>query len=1092
MRGVSGVRRAQRAQGAPGLDALLCREVAALAASARADPRLLARPVRIVVPSNSLRLHVASLLVRQLGGGLLGVVVQTLDTLARSIAEPGAEGPPLQAAYPLLVRRHARAEPALAQHLDPLVDGYGAVVASIDDLLDAGFEAAHGEALEACLGACGVSGAEADRAFALLRVAARTARALDAGAIDHGSRALVRARLRLEAEPDRALPARAVFVHGFADATGVQADLIETLVRLRDARVLLAPAAPLAPGDPEGLYGARFRERVAAACGGIEARDLPAPAAARFTWIEAPGPHAEVRAVALRLRRLLDGGACPERIGIVARELAPFALPLRLHLARLGVPWSGIAATGPVGSAGRRLAALLALIERGARASAELWLDAVSRFAPAPPARGEPWSPTRVERADLREALHKLGAAQLADVAALDLPGRDVSLRARRGFEPAAAGEPLRAVRRTLSASALARACRAAASLRDRWQGWPQVAPLAAHLARLRDLVDTDLGWRTDCPGRDDLERVLLAEDAPLPLALEMDREEFLLLVRRALEDCGRAPLGGQGGGVQVLSVMEARARSFDALFVIGMNRGVFPRSIVEDPLLADDVRRALRDVLPELPVKRDAVDEERELFAQLAASSGEVTFSWHAADEDGRACAPSPLVERLLGAGNLGAVELAPPVVSPWSCGAVDDALRPAQEHALRIGPSGAVQAFEAALSLAFEALPAPALDRASAEALARGRCAVLRELDAPAAQRAAPGPYLGLVGALRGPTDPRRAALFVTTLERTARCPWQAFVMRLLRVEPSPDALGALPSGADPLAVGNVVHAVLETIAAGTARAERAADAALEARPIQPARWPSHAELERILADCAAREVRERGIALAGYARALALRARAYLEVARACDWQSAADGVPVVGAEVVESVTVADGSGSARTLCFKADRVDRVGSALRFTDYKTGRPLVEQVRAAARAAALHRQVARGEALQAVAYALRGGAAAQGRYVFLRPELRAEVRVLEVTSDPEWQAPFARAVGTLLEAWDRGSFVPRLALPGERGEEPQACRSCEVREACLRGDSGARARLLAWLERVASEPDRAPIERSALAIWNLARAES
>ena len=44
-----------------------------------------------------------------------------------------------------------------------------------------------------------------------------------------------------------------------------------------------------------------------------------------------------------------------------------------------------------------------------------------------------------------------------------------------------------------------------------------------------------------------------------------------------------------------MLGVMEARGRTFQNLYVLGMNRGVFPRSIVEDPLFSDSLRARLR-----------------------------------------------------------------------------------------------------------------------------------------------------------------------------------------------------------------------------------------------------------------------------------------------------------------------------------------------------------------------------------------------------------------------------------------------------------------------------------------------------------------
>jgi hypothetical protein len=112
-------------------------------------------------------------------------------------------------------------------------------------------------------------------------------------------------------------------------------------------------------------------------------------------------------------------------------------------------------------------------------------------------------------------------------------------------------------------------------------------------------------------------------------------REDWTRVLRRALAEASTDPLGGSGGGVQVLTVMEARSRSFAALRVIGLNRGVFPRRISEDPLLPDALRRALRDVLPDLPIKSEGHEEERFLFAQLVAAAPEVPPLVRAARRD-------------------------------------------------------------------------------------------------------------------------------------------------------------------------------------------------------------------------------------------------------------------------------------------------------------------------------------------------------------------------------------------------------------------------------------------------------------------------
>ena len=71
--------------------------------------------------------------------------------------------------------------------------------------------------------------------------------------------------------------------------------------------------------------------------------------------------------------------------------------------------------------------------------------------------------------------------------------------------------------------------------------------------------------------------------------------------------------LGGEGAGVQILDATEARGRTFDHLFLIGLNGGVFPRTLREDPVLGDPLRRVLArsgtSVLPDLPVKREGSD---------------------------------------------------------------------------------------------------------------------------------------------------------------------------------------------------------------------------------------------------------------------------------------------------------------------------------------------------------------------------------------------------------------------------------------------------------------------------------------------------
>ncbi|HEY8021533.1 MAG TPA: hypothetical protein VIH93_10550, partial [Thermoanaerobaculia bacterium] len=326
------------ARGPRAAEALLLGGIEALLDEAARDPALLALPVRIVVPSRSLREHVAAALAARRGRGAAGVVVQTLHGLACEVlARSGEAAPRGRHLFDLLAQRFARLEPALSRPLDGLVDGYGAVAGSVRDLLDAGLTAEHAEAAEEALAAGGqrASRAAIDRARALVRVAARVDRAAERLPIGRVSHLFRRAVERLAADPDAALSARALWVHGFADATGVATDLLARLLRRPGARLVLdRPPDPGRPGAAEGA----FTERLSQALAPGARLDAPPPLPALATegrstaspaLFMAPGAEAEAREVAVRIGALLDSGAIAERIGVVARDLSPYRRALR-------------------------------------------------------------------------------------------------------------------------------------------------------------------------------------------------------------------------------------------------------------------------------------------------------------------------------------------------------------------------------------------------------------------------------------------------------------------------------------------------------------------------------------------------------------------------------------------------------------------------------------------------------------------------------------------------------------------------------------------------------------------------------------------
>ncbi|HEX3552322.1 MAG TPA: PD-(D/E)XK nuclease family protein [Thermoanaerobaculia bacterium] len=1070
------------AQGARAAERTLLERLDSLLEETRQDPALLARPVRIVVPSRSLRLHLSAAIVRRRGRSASGVILQSLFGLASEVLEKAGEPAPRGGRlFAALAQRAARAEPILRRGLEDLVDGYSAVTGSLRDLLDAGLEPVHAEAAEEALASDGLqvaSRAEVERARALVRAAARAEewmRGLDLGRV---ATLLRRATEVLEGDPERALAARAILIHGFADATGVATDLLHTLLAKHSAWLILDHPPRPEGGGPERAFPARFQERLSLAARVEPVKGDP-PVPPRLEAVEAVGCEAEVREVARRIRVLLDGGARPEAVGVVARDLAPYRFALRRHFGRLGIPFSGVGESGGLMPAGRRAQALLELLRQGEAVPSDRWLSAMAALPGG--------SRSLV---DLRLAFFALGAGRLRDVTELRLDEvlREGSfpLPIRQGLKAAPAGgdeEPeeegretegaeAHAYRRRVAGPLLLSAQRSARKVRDRLSSWPEEAAVADHLARLRSLLTRDLGWRLDSddarPVTDALEEV--ARESPPDLALS--RQELRLLLADLLDGAGAAPLGGAGGGVQVLSVVEARARTFDHLFLIGLNRDIFPRTVREDPLLPDDLRRVLQRVLPDVPVKRAGFDEERYLFAQLLSAGISATLSWQAADDDGKPLAPSPLVERLRDraevakAPSLWALPAAGPLPGP----------RTAAEHVVMAGLHAPRRWWGRVLPLALAEARAgmtPAGFDLPPDALAASRLAVLDELDPDLrtpegrAARSRPGPYFGYLGPAAptaGEGEVRRRRLFVTLLENLAACPWQVFLERLLHLEPTPDPVGALP-GIDPLLLGNTVHAVLEGIVRAAGGLPADVDGPAGDRLPVAVDWPRDAVLDRLLLAEAERLLREEGIFLPGLAQALADRARPFLMAAREADW--AAGAVSAVGVEEQGTVEVADGRGRSYRVRFQADRVDRTGGVRVWTDYKTGKPISTARRADVRRRHFLDRVRKGSHLQAVAYLLGSPRESLGRYLYLRPDLDGEQRELVVTrGDEDFVKAFRETVAAVLDAWATGAFFPRVVEPSGR-EEPGRCGFCAVAEACLRGDSGARLRLFEWTVR-------------------------
>lgn len=1036
-------------------------------------------PVRVVVPSRVLRDHLAAALVARTRNAVAGVQVQTLMGLAQEVLDrAGRPSPPPGVLLEVLVRRFARRHELLNRLLGGLEDGFGAVAPAVRDLLDAGLLPDHRESVAELLAAGGGNRVWRDRGAAVVEVAAACADVLQALGGGRQEAALTEAAELLARRDKALLPSRAVLVYGFAETTAVAGDLLEVLVRYCGATVLIdLPPDPAQPQEvtPGAEFAARLQGRLAGG-GGAVSTGPGEPPAPQMELVAAAGPDGEVRAVANRIAALLQDGVVPETVAVVSRNLGPHLVPIRRHFSRLGIPFSGISAAAPPSPGESRLEAFLTLLERGVGSPVGCWLEVLARV-PGRQTPGVPW--------ELELGLRALGTAVLEDAATLpveevaDVEG--VPLPVRRGLFEAedvdVMGRPEYLRRCRLGKETLAAAVTAAGELAAALTGWPNSCSLTDHLARL-DRVVAALGVSSG----DELAMCLIpmvdSVREEIPGGFELARGEVVLLLRETARSGGRPPAGGRGGGVRVLSVTEYRGCTSGHLFLMGLNRDVFPRAITEDPLLPDAVRSALRPLLPDLAVKAEGHAEERYLFAQALASSPRVTLSWQGRDDEGNARPASPLVERLrLECGLDVAVSPAWPPVP--QCQAVP---LTAAEAAVLGGVTGHRDIWQKLLTAAVVDAQRVLGGGPDAVSLGAARRRVLDELepDGRTAQgrvlRESLGPYWGFVGA--GSTGEGDVA--VTFLENLAACPWQAFLVRRLGLDPPP--LGGGVPGVDALLVGRAVHEVLERVV----MSHRDAVAAGEEPSQVP--WPEREALDELAAAVCRAQAREAGVpALADL---LAVMVRPCLDLARDLDWGE--EPPRVAGVEVAGSVGLAGGNSTGRRVHFRVDRVDvRPDGTRVYTDYKTGKPMSGASGEDTRRKHLLAAVGSGERLQAAAYAAAGGV---GRYLFLGGLNREwPERIFSVSPDDrEAREAFEAAADAVLAAWGAGALPPRLV--DSRDSEPAGCGYCQVAEACLRGDTGARSRFLAWARRRGTNPQE-PLEieeEAAYRVWLLKEREA
>jgi ATP-dependent helicase/DNAse subunit B len=587
-----------------------------------------------------------------------------------------------------------------------------------------------------------------------------------------------------------------VLLYGFDDLTRLQIDAIETLGAIVDAQVTVSltyepertafagranafhAIAPLAAEHralpPRADY---YASHARAPLSHLE-RSLFEPDAVRVDpadavlLLEGGGERAELELVAREIAALLAGGMAAEEIAVVLRTPGVAADLIEEVFAAAHIPYA---------------------LQRRRRFADTAIGRALIGWLRCAPAREE--SDFSEKHGDaISDATPRSDVAPMSHGQAADLLAW---LRAPGLLERPEPADWLEAATRRMGVASADQA--RALWERKHWR-LRAIDQLAAAQERggraLIERVTRELDWLFSAPRRGrasligdeqaelDEARALVAGTRALSALGELERVAPEAAIKdaselaRALEEVelvsGERPTLG---AVAVLDPLALRARRVRALFVCGLQEGVFPAPARSQPFLSEEERRRLAETAGlRLGEHEDALAAERYLlYAAVSRPRERLVLSWHVAGDDGAPAARSLFVDDICDLFDASLTER----VSRRSLGAVD---RPTDWP--EIGERAAGLA-SVPMSTAISAPPSPPV---STSAVAPPR---------------AQGP-----GALRDEellAELRAHTWSASSLEVWMSCPMRWLVERLLRardLDPDPE----------PIARGGLAHAALK----------------------------------------------------------------------------------------------------------------------------------------------------------------------------------------------------------------------------------------------------------------------------------------
>ena len=260
--------------------------------------------------------------------------------------------------------------------------------------------------------------------------------------------------------------------------------------------------------------------------------------------------------------------------------------------------------------------------------------------------------------------------------------------------------------------------------------------------------------------------------------------DAFERKLSRATRDAGDGKLG-----VRALDAMDARGHRFRAVILVGLKEKLFPRQVLEDPLLRDGARAVLRHPAGFWIGRKAAGHEEERLLFYLAAASAKdkLVLIYPRSDEAGKASVPSTYLRELCRAAGLPAP------------GEGDERRIPRQ-------PFERLRSTDASLLTPREADMLGVFSGGSPASLS-DELARASELNS----RGAPGEHDGLTRPIAAElVKLKKSGLSPTALDLYATCPFRFFAARVLGLNEREE--GSDRGELTPQARGLVYHAVLE----------------------------------------------------------------------------------------------------------------------------------------------------------------------------------------------------------------------------------------------------------------------------------------